>query len=142
VTSGAIAALVAALALGFVEGWGRFYPARNTWRDLRRTRGRRAMRLVRERYEAAGARRPPRLLTTLLIGLVIAWVAGASLLDKRWWEVVADVVPYAIVLAALLRTPRALRAVGQRMRDFEREVGDDPDAPDPEEGDGPAAMAL
>jgi hypothetical protein len=138
-TSGFVAALVAALALGFVEGVGRFYPARRTWLRLRRLRGRSATRAMRERFEAAGGRRPPRLLTTLLLGLAIVWVAAASLLDKRWYEVVADVLPYVFVLAALWRTPHTLEAVAERMKGFEREAGEDPDA---DEGDGTAAVAL
>jgi hypothetical protein len=138
--SAAVAALVASLALGFVEGMARFYPARPTWQRLRRARGREAMRAMRQRFEAAGARRAPRTLTQLLLGLVILWVAIASLLDKRWHEVVWDVLPAAIVFAALLRTPVALRRVGERMRSYERDVGEDPDA-DP--GDGhPTATAL
>jgi hypothetical protein len=138
-TSGVIAALVATLALGFIEGFGRFYPARRTWWRLRRVRGRTAVRHMRERFEAAAARRPPRLLVTVLLGLAIAWVAAASLLDKRWHEVVFDVLPTIIVLAALLRTPTALRRVAERMRDHERDAGEDPDA---HEDDGPAAIAL
>lgn len=140
-TSGAIAALVAGLALAFVEGVGRFYPSRETWSRLRRARGREAVRAMRERFEGAGSRRPPRLLLTLLLGLVIAWVAAASLLDKRWWEVVLDVLPYAFVYAALLRTPTVMHRVGQRMKDREREAGDDPDAPLGGDGD-PTALAL
>ena len=136
-TTAGIAALVATLALGFVEGLGRFYPARRTWWRLRRARGRRAVRAMRERFESAGNRRPPRLLTTLLLGLVITWVAAASLLDKRWWEVVLDVLPYVIVLAALLRTPLSLRRVAERMKDHERDAGEDPDA---EQDEGGAAV--
>ena len=138
-TSAGIAALVATLALGFVEGLGRFYPARRTWWRLRRARGRRAVRAMRERFEAAAARRPPKLLTTLLLGLAITWVAAASLLDKRWWEVVFDVLPYVIVLAALLRTPTSMRRVADRMKEHEREAGEDPDATD---DGGEAAVAL
>jgi hypothetical protein len=138
-TSASIAALVATVAFGFVEALGRFYPARRTWLRLRRARGRRAVRAMRERFEAAAQRRPPRLLTTLLLGLVIVWIAAASLLDKRWYEVVVDVLPYAIVLAALLRTPASLRSVAERMKEHEREAGDDPDA---EPDDGPTALAL
>jgi hypothetical protein len=137
--SGAVAALVASLALGFVEGLARFYPARRTWRRLRRARGREAIRAMRERFESAGERRAPAALTQLLLGLVIVWVAAASLLDKRWWEVVLDVLPYAITYAALLRTPPALRRVGVRMREYERDAGEDPDARD---DGGPAAITL
>jgi hypothetical protein len=139
-TSGTIAALVATLALGFVEGLARFYPSAETWRRLRRARGRRAVRTMRERFESAGRRRPPKLLTTILLGLVIVWVASASLLDKRWWEVVLDVFPYVIVYVALWRTPTALRKVAERMKERERDAGEDPDAI---EGDGgPTALAL
>ena len=138
--SGAVAALVAALALGFVEGLGRFYPAQQTWRRLRRERGRESVRAMRVRFETAGERRPPRLLTQLLLGLVIIWLAGASLLDKRWYEVVLDIVPYVIVFVALLRTPRALRSVAERMKDYERRAGEDPDAGPGD--DGPAAIVL
>jgi hypothetical protein len=95
---------------------------------------------MRERFEAAAAHRPQKALTTLLLGLVIAWVAAASLLDKRWWEVVLDVLPYAIVLAALLRTPSVLDKIADRMKDREREAGHDPD--EPLEDDGPTALAL
>jgi hypothetical protein len=139
VASGVIAALAAALALGFVEGVGRFYPARPTWSRLWRTRGRESVRAMRERFEAAGRRRAPGGLVQLLFGLVIVWVAVASLLDKRWFEVVLDVLPYVIVLAALLRTPVALRRVAERMKTYERDAGEDPDAG---AGDGPTALAL
>ncbi|MFN2488196.1 MAG: hypothetical protein ABR529_00325 [Actinomycetota bacterium] len=140
-TSAAVAALVATLAVGFVEGIGGLYPSRQTWWRLRRARGRRAVRAMRERFESAGARRAPKLLTTVLLALVIVWVAVASLLDKRWYEVVLDLVPYVIVYAALLRTPVAMHRIAERMKDLERESGEDPDAP--VEGDGgPTALAL
>jgi hypothetical protein len=138
-TSAEIAALVATLAFGFVEALGGFYPARRTWMRLRQARGRRAVRAMRERFEAAAQHRAPRTLSTLLLSLVLIWIAAASLLDKRWYEVVLDVLPYGIVLAALLRTPSALRRVAARMKEHEREVGDDPDA---EPDDGPSAFAL
>jgi hypothetical protein len=138
--SAALAALAATLALGFVEGLGRFYPSLQTWRRLRRARGRSAVKAMRERFERAGERGPPKLLTTVLLGLVVAWVAAASLLDKRWWEVVLDVIPYVIVYAALLRTPRAMSRIGDRMRGLERDAGEDPDAVD--EDGGPTALAL
>ena len=135
-SSGVVAALVAALALGFVEGVARFYPAQLTWRRLRRARGRDSMRAMRERFESAGDRRAPRVLTELLLGLVIVWIAVASLLDKRWHEVVLDVVPYVLVYVALLRTPSALRRVAERMKDHERRAGEGP------ENEGPTAIAL
>jgi len=141
VTSGAIAALIAVLALAFIEGIGRFYPSRETWTRLRRARGFGSMRAMRERFEAAAERRPPRAPFAVLFGLAVVWVAAASLLDKRWWEVVMDVLPYVIVLVALLRTPVILGKIARRMRDRERDAGMDPDAPS--EGDGgPTALAL
>ena len=139
--TGSIAALVALLALGFVEALGRFYPARRTWLRLRATYGYQPLRAMRERFEAAGSRKTGRRVGIFLLALVVAWIAASSLLDKRWYEVVLDVLPYAIVLLALLRTPWALRAVAERMKDYERQAGHDPDAR-PTEGDGPGAMAL
>jgi hypothetical protein len=143
--SGAIAALVAVLALGFVEGLRRFYPSRQTWRRLRTTRGRLAVRLMRERFEAGALKKTPKRLSELLVCLMIAWIASASLLDKRWQEVVMDVLPYAFVAIALYRVPHARGSIAERMRDYERSVGEDPDEPwkDDQTGDGgPAALAL
>jgi hypothetical protein len=140
-SSGVVASLVATLALGFVEGLGRFYPARATWWRLRRARGRRAVRAMRERFEAAAGRRGSRRLALVLLVLVIAWIASASLLDKRWYEVVLDVTPYMIVVAALLRIPHTMSAIAQRMRDHERQAGEDPDADQPEE-EGPSELTM
>ena len=136
--SGVIAALIAVLALGYVEGMRRFYPAHRTWIRLRSRHGRRAVRAMRERFEAAAERRTPRLLAALLLALVIVWVGVSPLLDKYWYEVALDAVPYAFVSIALLRIPGALRVVANRMRDYERDAGEDPDASD----DGPTALAL
>jgi hypothetical protein len=143
--SGAIAALVAVLALAFVESLRRFYPSKETWRRLRRARGRLAVRLMRERFEAGAATKSPKRLAELLVCLMIAWVASASLLDKRWQEVVIDVLPYAFVALALFRVPAAMGAIAERMREYERSVGEDPDEPwqDDEPGNGgPAVIAL
>jgi hypothetical protein len=143
VTTAGIAALIAVLALGVVEGLRRFYPARETWRRLRSRHGRRAVRAMRERFEAAAARRTPRVLAFIL--LVVGWVAASSLLDKYWYEVALDALPYAFVSIALLRIPGALRAIAARMREFERSVGEDPDKDydDLDGGDGgPTALAL
>ena len=140
-TTGIIAALVAVLAWAFVEGFGRFYPARQTWWRIRRARGRESVRRMRERFEHASDRRMGRRLFTFVLALLIAWIAAASLLDKRWYEVVADVLPSCIVAIALMRVPSALRAVAERMKEYEREAGDDPD--EPLGGDGGAtALAL
>lgn len=136
--SGVIAALIAVLALGYVEGMRRFYPARRTWIRLRSRHGRRAVKAMRERFEAAAGRRTPRLLAALLLALVVVWVGVSPLLDKYWYEVALDAVPYAFVSIALLRIPGALRVVAERMRDYERDAGEDPDASD----EGPTALAL
>ncbi len=141
-TSASIAALIAVLALGIVEGMRRFYPARDTWWRLRRRHGRRAVRAMRERFEAAARRRTPRVLALLLAALVVVWVALSSLLDKHWYEVALDSLPYAFVAIALLRIPGAMTAMAERMRDFEREAGEDPDADIDEQGGGPSAVAL
>ncbi|MDP9069016.1 MAG: hypothetical protein M3N53_11830 [Actinomycetota bacterium] len=143
-TTGLIAALVAVLILGFVEALRRFYPSRATWRRLRRTRGRLAVRLMRERLEEAGQdRRRLRVVAEVLAGLVIVWVAIASLLDKRFYEVITDILPYVFVGIALFRLPGALQQVAERMKTYEREVGEDPDEDWREGGDGgPAVVAL
>lgn len=127
------------MVLAFVEGLRLFYPARETWLRLRRRRGRRAIRTLRQRYEAAAAGSGPRRLVTLLLALIIVWIAVASLLDKRWHEVVLDVLPSAVILIALWRTPGALGVIAERMKEFERSVGEDPDA-EPGDGDGGAAV--
>jgi hypothetical protein len=118
------------LTLGFVEGLGRFYPARKTWERLRSAQGRAAVRAMRERMEAASRRRTPRVIAALLFALVVAWIAAASLLDKRWWEVVVDVVPYVIVGIAILRVSPVLRAIAKRMRSYEQDLGDEEQGPE------------
>ena len=140
-TTGIAAALVAVLVWAFVEGFGRFYPAREAWWRMRRAKGREAVRRMRERFEIASDRRMGRRLVTMVVALLIVWVAAASLLDKRWFEVVADVLPSVIVAIALLRIPAAMRAVSERMKEYERDAGDDPDAPLGGD-DGPTALAL
>ena len=140
--SSIIAALTSVLSWAFVEGLGRFYPARQTWWRLRRVRGRDPLRRTRERFEEAADRRGPRVLAITLLCLLLVWVAVASLLDKRWYEVIADAAPSIIVMAAFVRIPHSLRAIADRMKEYERQAGDDPDAP-PEGGDGGAtAIAL
>lgn len=142
-TTGLIATLVAVLVMAFVDALRRFYPSRQTWRRLRSTRGRLAVRLMRERFEAGADRGAPRLLAEVLAGLVIVWIAVASLLDKRWYEVVTDVLPYVFVGIALFRLPGALKAIAERMKEYERSVGEDPDEDWREGGDdGPTALAL
>lgn len=142
-TTGLIATLVAVLVMAFVDALRRFYPSRPTWRRLRSTRGRLAVRIMRERYEAAADQKVFRRLAEVLAGLMIVWIAVASLLDKRWYEVVTDVLPYVFVGIALFRMPGTLRAIAERMKDYERSVGEDPDEDWREPGeDGPTALAL
>ena len=142
--SAAIAALIAGLALAFVEGLGHFYPAKKTWWRLRSRNGRMAVRAMRERIEASAAARAPRILAEILLGLLIIWVAISPLLDKRWYEVAVDAVPYLFVLIAMVRSRPCLRAIAERMKGYERDAGEDPDKPLFDEGgDGdPTAIAL
>ena len=101
------------------------------------------MVLMRVRVERAGDPRMARRLATLMLALVVVWIGAASLLDKRWHEVLFDVTPYVIVSIALLRSPYLLRSVAERMKEYEKDAGEDPDAPLPEEdGPGPTAVAL
>jgi hypothetical protein len=124
--SGVIAALIAVLALGFVEGLRRFYPSKTTWMRLRRVNGRRAVRAMRKRFESAGRRRTPTVLAGVLLALVpLIWIASVAQLHSRWYEAARDVTPYAFVAIALLRTPGALRTVAARMKEYEKESGDE-----------------
>ena len=143
-TSAVIAVLIAGMALAFVEGLGHFYPARKTWWRLRRTHGRKAIRAMRERVEVMAARRTPSILAEVLLGLMVVWIAISPLLDKRWYEVAVDAFPYVFVGIALLRSRPSLRAIAARMKEFEREAGEDPDKPFFDDGgDGdPTAIAL
>lgn len=142
-TTAIIASFAAVVALGFLEGVGRFYPARKTWWRLRRTRGRSAVVLMRARCERAADPGLARRLASLMVSLVVVWVGIASLLDKRWHEVLWDVTPYLIVSIALLRTPRILRSVADRMKGYEKDAGEDPDEPGiGRNGNGPEAVAL
>lgn len=142
-TSGVIASFLAVLALAFAEGLGRFYPARRTWLRLRSQHGRRAVRAMRERFEAVAQSRAPLVLALVLLGLMLAWIAGAGLLDKRWYEVLMDVFPYAFIAIAMLRTPAIMISIVERMKEHERGSGEDPDVPiTDQDGDGPTAIAL
>lgn len=144
--SGVVATMVAVLTWAFIEAFGRYYPARPAWFRMRRARGRLAVRRMRERFEQAVERTNVRRLALVLLLLMLGWIGAAGLLNKRWYEVVTDVAPTVIVLGAALRIPAALRAVAERMREYERSVGEDPDLPLQEEwegGDGgPTTMAL
>jgi hypothetical protein len=142
-TSGVIASIIAALALAFAEGLGRFYPARRTWLRLRSQHGRRAVRAMRERFEAVARSRMPRVLAIVLLVLVLAWIASAGLLDKWWYEVLMDVVPYGFIAIAMLRTPAIMTSIVERMKEHERSSGEDPDVPiTDQDGNGPTAIAL
>lgn len=142
-TTGLIAALVAVLALGFVEGWRRFYPSRQTWKRLRRTKGRLAVRLMRERFEQGAEHGFHKVVAEVLAGLVIVWIAVASLLDKRWYEVLTDLIPYVLVGIAVFRVPGGMREIAERMKEYEREVGEDPDEDWRDLGEGgPTALVL
>ena len=142
-TTALIATLVAVLVMAFVDAIRRFYPSRQTWRRMRSTRGRLAVRLMRERFEEGAEQGAFRALAEILAGLVIVWIALASWLDKRWYEVVTDVLPYVFVGIALFRLPGALHAVAERMKEYERSVGEDPDEDWRDSGeDGPTALAL
>ncbi|HWC14632.1 MAG TPA: hypothetical protein VG929_08550 [Actinomycetota bacterium] len=135
-TSAIVAISMAALVWAFVEGLGRFYPSKAAWLRIRSRHGRRVARSMRERFEAVADAGTPRWLTILLAVLVVGWIASASLLDKRWWEVVMDVAPYVLVGGAFLRLPKVMRKIAERMKDYEKDFPD----PDHEEGDGGAAV--
>lgn len=138
-TTAVIASLVGGLAWAFVEGLRRFYPSKATWLRIRSRHGRRAARKMRERFEQSAERGTPRWLAVALVVLVGAWIASASLLDKRWWEVVLDVLPYVFVGGAFLRMPSMMRKIAERMREYERDIGEDPDRDIDDEDGGPVA---
>ena len=140
-TSGLIAIASAALVWVFVEGLGRFYPSKAAWLRIRSRHGRRVARSMRERFEAIAQRGIPQWLPILFGVVVGGWIAAASLLDKRWWEVVIDVLPSLIVGSAALRLPHVMRKIAERMKDYERDLGEDPDSDIEGEG-GVAAIAL
>lgn len=98
---------------------------------------------MRERFAEAGTARVGRTLTIAIFALIAVWVGLAGVLDKRWYEVVADAAPSLIVALALLRVPAALRAVAERMVAHERDAGEDPDWP-LDDGDtaGPEGLAV
>jgi len=141
--TGAVASFIAILALAFAEGLGRFYPARRTWLRLRSQQGRRAVRAMRERFEAVGRSRAPRFVAVLMVGLVLGWISSKSLLDRSWLEIGTDVLPYVFISIVMLRIPSIVGHIVERMKDHERSVGEDPDVPlIDQDGDGPSAIAL
>ena len=136
----AIAAIGTALmAWGFVEGFGRFYPSKAAWMRIRSRHGRRAARAMRRRFEAGAQRGTPGWLIVALFALVGGWIASAGLLDKFWWEVALDVLPYVLVGVAFLRLPSMMGKIAERMRSYEKDLGEDPDS-DYDEGDGGVAV--
>lgn len=137
--TGIVAIGTAFLAWAFVEGLGSFYPSKAAWLRIRSRHGRRVSRAMRERCEAWADRGTPRWMTTVLIVLVGGWIASASLLDKRWWEVVLDVLPYVLVGIAFLRIPPVMQKVAERMRKYEKDFGEDPDS-DLDDGEGGVAV--
>ena len=82
---------------------------------------------MRERFEAAARRNTGRVLALGLAGLFGLWVAFTGLLEGKWYETALQVLPYLLVGFALLRLPVALGKVAERMREYERSVGEDPD---------------
>jgi energy-converting hydrogenase Eha subunit C len=141
--SGLIAAVAGLLAFAFVEGFGAYYPSRQTWYRLRRAQGRERVRRMRERLEVTATSRAPRIVALILLVAVAVWaVIATKWLDKDWQEIVFDSMSSVIVALAMLRVPRSLRTVAERMREYERRAGEDPDS-DLDLGDGgPAAVAL
>ncbi len=141
-TTGTISALLAVLFLGYAEGLRRFYPSRQTWLRIRSRHGRRAARAMRERIEAfAGSGIAPKL-GFLLLGLVGLWIAAAPALDKRWFEVAFDALPYPFIAVVLFRSPGSLRAISERMKNYERDLGEDPDRDLGDDGPGATELAL
>lgn len=141
--SAIIAIGTAFIAWGFVEGFGSFYPSKAAWLRIRSRHGRRAARAMRKRFEAGAERGTQRWLTIALCTLVAGWIASAGLLDKHWWEVALDVLPYALVGVAFLRLPKMMGRIAERMRDYEKDAGEDPDSDYDDEGEGGVAvMAL
>lgn len=125
-TSGTISAFIAGLVLGYIEALRHFYPAHKTWLRLRSRNGRRAVRAMRLRLEDLANSGITRRVGLILLALVIVWIAVSPALDKRWYEVAVDVLPYVFVLIALLRAPGSLRAIAERMKGYERDKGEDP----------------
>src|SRR5213593_3631443 len=125
-TSGVLASVLALFAWSFIEALRRFYPAHELWWRWRRLRGREAVRRMRERFEAAAKRPLPRIAALVLVAVVVGWLLSAPMLHKRWYLVVLDVLPSLIVAIGILRVPGTLRRIAERMRDYERDAGEDP----------------
>ncbi len=82
---------------------------------------------MRERFEAFAARGIAVRIGFVLLGLVVAWMVAGPALDKRWYESAIDALPYFFIAIVMFRTPGTLRAIGERMRAYEREKGEDPE---------------
>ncbi|MCA1839446.1 MAG: hypothetical protein ABR579_08250 [Actinomycetota bacterium] len=126
--SGLTAALLAALVLAFEEGLGKFYPSRELWMRLRRTRGSETVRRMRERFEMGSHMRASWWFALALLAVVAAQIATIHWLHLRWYQVVINLLPALFVALALLRVPHALGAIAERMKTYERDSGDDPEA--------------
>ena len=98
---------------------------------------------MRERFEAASLRRTPSSLALVLLAIVpIIYIVSVAALDDEWYEAATTVLPYALVAVALLRTPGALWRVAERMKEYEKDAGDDPDRQDEPEGGDSDVIAL
>lgn len=141
-TSAAISGLLAVLFLGFAEGLRRFYPSKQTWLRIRSRHGRRAARAMRERFEELADSGIAPKVSVVLLALVAVWIAAAPALDKYWYEVAIDALPYPFIAVALLRAPGSLRKIAERIRTYERDMGEDPDRDLGDDGPGPTDLAL
>ena len=83
---------------------------------------------MRERYEAASNQRASLWFAVSLLAVVAAQIATIHWLHLHWYQVVINLLPALFAAVALLRTPHALRAIVERMKNYEREAGDDPEA--------------
>ncbi len=93
---------------------------------------------MRERYEAASKQRASLWFALSLLAVVAAQLATIHLLHLHWYQVVINLLPAFFVAIALLRVPHALRGITERMKDYEKEAGDDPE----EWGGEPAVVTL
>ena len=141
-TSGAVSALLAVLFLGYAEGLRRFYPSKQTWLRIRSRHGRRAARAMRVRFEDLADSGIAPKISIVLLALVGVWIAAAPALDKYWYEVAVDALPYPFIAIALLRAPGSLRKIAERIRTYERDIGEDPERDLGDDGPGPTELAL
>ncbi len=81
-------------------------------------------------------------ISIVLLALVAVWIAAAPALDKYWYEVAVDALPYPFIAIALLRAPGSLRKIAERIRTYERDIGEDPERDLGDDGPGPTELAL